>query len=111
MRKGLRVAIVLASAFGTAWLSTEAAHTATFDLPDYDSARYCRAVGVIGMTYSGATWNGCNALEKQARVKLTPLWAAVGDDIVNLCHRTATFSGPGSYAVLAGCIEQLQLEQ
>jgi hypothetical protein len=106
MARVLQAAIMAGTAAATVWLSTEAAHTATTGLPRYDTVRYCDVVGDVGLTQSGTVLAGCHALERDALARLTTGWAIVPDKVAALCQGAATFAGPGSYAVLAGCIDQ-----
>jgi hypothetical protein len=111
MPRAVQIAVMTVSAAATMWLMTEAAHTATAPLPRYDTARYCDAIGMVGLTQSGATLTGCHALERDAHTRLATNWATVPEKVAALCQRAATFAGPGSYAVLAGCIDQQAKKQ
>jgi hypothetical protein len=102
-----RVVLVVTSALVTSWLSIAPANAAAA-LPQFDSALYCRRVGIIGMTTSLTTWSGCTAQERQSRDRLVPRWSTIAATVSTVCQQTAMFSGAGSYAVLEGCIARME---
>lgn len=77
-------------------------------LPDFDSAQFCAKASFAGTSQSSVVLDGCVALEANARDALLQAWPQAAEIDRTHCETAAGFAGPGSYAVMLGCLEKLK---
>jgi hypothetical protein len=75
------------------------------DLPNFSVERWCSQVSKVSGD-SAVIYGGCIEQEQNAYDELKQTWATVPSKARSWCEQVARSTGPGSFVIFKGCIDQ-----